>query len=214
MTTLRMTVVFSFWLSGLSSLMLSVQAPKNPSDALLDVLVFGTHVPIDPQAYTGELRTEVNRYLSRANAYRSTTPPPPIAEGEMVRAAWETYERKLVSISADPSASALAVAYVKDLRPCYEWEGSHDCPEREARFADEYQAAHPNGPFSGYLPLLAAHRWLCAAEGYEYETQPVDAERSRRLYRQRLVVAQASRLLLVRVAAERLGTRGTCLAPR
>jgi hypothetical protein len=39
----------------------------------------------------------------------------------------------------------LAVAYVKRLRPCYEWEGYSGCPEREALFADEYQTAHPKG---------------------------------------------------------------------
>src|SRR6185295_7214700 len=114
------------------------------------------------------------------------TTRPAIAEGGMVLEAQVTYERKLAAISNEPVAAALAVAYVKDLRPCYEWEGFHDCPEREARFADEYQASHPGGPFSGYLPLLAAHRWLCTAEAYEYEKRPSDAERSLRLYRERL----------------------------
>ena len=132
----------------------------------------------------------------------------------MVLDAWVRYERKLAAVSDNPGVAALAMAYVKDLRPCYEWEGFHDCPEHEAKFAEQYQGAHPNGPFSAYLPLLAAHRWLCAAEAYEYEKQPADAQRSRQLYQERLLVARASRVLLIRTAAERLAARGNCIAPR
>src|SRR5262249_39562596 len=114
--------------------------------------------------------------------------------------------------SDDPLASELAADYVKAVRSCYEWEGFHDCPEREAQFADDYQAAHPNGPFSSYLPLLAAHRWLCTAEAYEYEQRPADAARSRRAYAARLQFARRVKDLLFRTAAERLATRGRCFA--
>ena len=203
-----------FWFPGLGLFILSGQSDSIASDAVLDVLVWGTHIPIEPRAYSADLRAEVERYLNRANEYRSTTTRPAFAEGEMVQAAQVRYERKLAAVSDEPSASALAVAYVKDLRPCYEWEGFHDCPEREARFADEYQATHTSGPFSGYLPLLAAHRWLCAAEAYEYEERPAEAERSRQRYAERLLIAQASRVLLIRTAAERLGARGKCFASR
>lgn len=128
----------------------------------------------------------------------------------MVQFAQVNYERRLVAVTNDPRAPALAAEYVDSLRPCYEWEGFHDCPEREAEFADEYQAAHPNGPFSTYLPLLAAHRWLCAAERYEYEKNPTEAARSRRNYQERVSAAQKSRALLIRTAAERLAGRERC----
>ena len=211
---LKISLLLIFWLHGLRLFILPGQSTPSARDALLDVLVWGTHMPIDPGAYSGELRAEVERHLSRANAYRSTTTPPAFAEGEMVHAAQVSYERRLAAISDAPSASALAVAYVKDLRPCYEWEGFHDCPEREAKFADGYLVAHANGPFSAYLPLLAAHRWLCTAEAYEYEKRPADAETSRQLYQQRVLIAQASRVLLIRTAAERLAARGKCFATR
>ncbi len=116
----------------------------------------------------------------------------------MIQAAQVNYERRLVAIWDDPRAQELAVAYVDGVRPCYEWEGFHHCPEREAEFADQYQAANPDGPFSAYLPLLAAHRWLCTAEAYDYEQAPEDAERSRREYKQRLSTAQKSSVLLIR----------------
>jgi hypothetical protein len=54
-------------------------------------------------------------------------------------------ERRLVAVSDGSAAPGLAVAYVDRLRPCYEWEGYHDCPEAEAVFAEEYQATHPRG---------------------------------------------------------------------
>ena len=68
----------------------------------------------------------------------------------------------------------------------------------------------PNGPFSQYLPLLEAHRWLCAAEGYDSEKSPVEAARTRQSYLQALSVARRSTSLLVRTAAVELGTRARC----
>jgi hypothetical protein len=128
----------------------------------------------------------------------------------MVYFAWVNYERRLAAVSEDPSASKLAVEYVDGLRPCYEWEGFSGCPEREALFADEYQATHPAGPFNAYLPLLSAHRWLCAAEAFDDEQRPVDSARSRRLYQERVAVALRSPVLLIRTASERLSSRGRC----
>jgi hypothetical protein len=193
----------------------SAQTVENPEDALLDVLVWGTHVvKIDPKAYEPALRGEVEQLLRRARAYRSKQAEPSKPESKMLYWARINYERRLAAVSNNPRAPALAEAYVKRARSCYEWEGMHDCPEREALFADEYQAAHPKGPFREYLPLLAAHRWLCAAEAYDFEKKPADAERSRRMYEQRLSTARGSKVLLIRAAAERLAARGKCFASR
>jgi hypothetical protein len=186
------------------------QSPANPADAILDVLVFGPHMRINPAMYDPDLRSEVEQYLRRARAYTPKRSVPPSREMGMVYTAQVGYETRLVAHSDEPSAPALAQSYVTRLRPCYEWEGYHDCPEAEARFADDYQADNPKGPFSNYLPLLAAHRWLCAAEGFDYEKKPEDARRSRRLYEQRLSVARQSSVLLIRAAAERLALRGQC----
>ncbi len=211
---MRMQGILTSVLLAASPLMLSAQSAANPEGALLDVLVWGTHMPIDPKAYPPVLRADVERYLRRARAYRSKRAKPSKSDAQMAHGAQVRYERRLAAVSNDPRAPALAAAYVKGLRPCYEWEGYHDCPEREALFADEYRAAHPKGPFSDYLPLLAAHRWLCSAEAYDFEKLPADAERSRRMYEQRLSTARGSKVLLIRTAAERLATRGQCFAPR
>ena len=72
-----------------------------------------------------------------------------------------------------------ATRYVEALRPCYEWEGGSDCPQREALFAADYLARHPKSSFAPFLPLLAAHRWLCAAEGYDSEQAPEEGRRAR-----------------------------------
>jgi hypothetical protein len=199
-------------LLAVSPVSLFAQTTAHPSDVLLDVLVFGTHIRSDPTAYRTDLRAELERYLRRSQAYQSSRPTPSDPEMRMVHIARTSYERRLAAVSADSSAPSLARAYVESLRPCYEWEGYHDCPQREASFADAYLAAHPNSPFRDYLPLLAAHRWLCAAEGFDYEKQPADAAQSRRAYERRVVVARQSKDLLIRTAANRLEERGRCFA--
>jgi hypothetical protein len=186
-----------------------------PGDALVDMVLWGAHLKIDPDAYSPEIKAEVDKHLQRSAGYRSERRRPTnSSELEMVFAAQVGYERRLVAVSDDPMAPALARAYVDSLRPCYEWEGFHDCPEREAVFATEYQTAHPGGPFSEFLPLLAAHRWLCAAEGYDYERQPEGAARSRRAYEQAISSARQSTAPLIRLAAEGLTARGRCFSQR
>jgi hypothetical protein len=181
-------------------------------DALLNLLLFPASPEIDLKVYSPYVRIELQSYLRRHKAYRSkrSSPAKPRSVERMVYEAWIAYERKLAAVSADPEAPVLAEAYVDRLRPCYEWEGFHDCPESEAKFAAAYQQAYPDGPFSDYLPLLGAHRWLCAAEGYEYEKQPEGAARSRKAYEQTISTARQSGALMIRVAAERLAERDSC----
>jgi hypothetical protein len=183
-------------------------------NSLVDVLVWGAEVPIDWSAYSYEVRAEAERHRQRFSQYRSERRPPvDSSELKMVYAARLRYERRLAAVSDDPRAQTSAAEFVERLKPCYEWEGYHDCPEREARFAAEYQAANPTGPFRDYLPLLAVHPWLCTAEAYEYEKRPEDAARSRREFELALSTARRSAALLVRTAAEELRTRGRCFAP-
>jgi hypothetical protein len=187
----------------------------SPDDALIDLLVWGADLGIDLNAYAPEVQAELGRHLARSHAYRSPRRRPAnSSELDMVYAAQVRYERRLVAVTDDARASALAVEYVDALRPCYEWEGLHDCPEREARFATQYQTARPTGPFREYLPLLAAHRWLCTAEAYDREQRPDDAERSRRTYEEAISLARRSRELVIRMAAEGLTARDRCVASR
>lgn len=197
---------------AVSPSVLSAQTTKT-EDALVEMLVSGPDLGIDPAAYPPTLKAVIERYLSLASAYRPTGPVPLAADFRMAYVARVRYERKLAAVSDDPQAAKLAREYVSELRPCYEWEGYHGCPEREAKFADEYQQAHPDGPFSAYLPLLAAHRWLCTSEAYIYENRPFDAELSRGRYENEIAVARKSELLLVRTAAENLMKRGKCYPP-
>jgi hypothetical protein len=183
-------------------------------DALVDMVLWGPQLGIDlgidPAAYPPPLKAAIERYLRLGAAYQPTGPVPSAADFRMAYDARVNYERKLAAISAEPQAPKLAREYVAELWPCYEWEGYHDCPEREATFADAYQKNHSNGPFSAYLPLLAAHRWLCTSEAYIYEKRPTDAEQSRRRYETEIAVARKSELLLVRTAADSLMRRGKC----
>jgi hypothetical protein len=196
-----------------SSMMFAQLSRATASDALVDLLVSGVDRQIDTTAYPQAVKVELEEYLRRFESYRSTriVPAGP-GDLHMAYVARVAYERRLVAVSDNPQAPALAVAYVDDLRPCYEWEGYHDCPEREAMFATEYLATHPRGPFSEYLPLLAAHRWVCAAEAYEYERDPAGAARSRHAYEQAITIARQSTMLLVRTAADGLTSRGRCFS--
>lgn len=192
---------------------LSAQSPMPAADEkLLSLLVFGLGAnEIRPASYPPALRPELSAHLRRFRAYRSRrTGLAKTGEFGMVYSAWTGYERQLAAISSHPQAPAFALAYVSELKPCCEWEGYHDCPEREAVFAVKYQADHPGGPFSAYLPLLAAHRWICAAEGYDHEKQPAEAARCRRSYEEAAAVARKSGSLLVRTAAEQLTASGRC----
>jgi hypothetical protein len=197
--------------SAIALLASAAQAPSTTErEALADLMVWGTATDIDPGVYPSALQVAVERYLRQATAYRSQRPRPPRSpESGMLHDARVSYERRLVAASADPNAQGVAVAYVDGLSPCYEWEGFHECPEREATFAEQYQAAHP-GAFGQYLPLLAAHRWLCTAEAYEYEKRPEEVARSRRAYEQAVLTASKSTDVLIRTAADGLRARGRC----
>jgi hypothetical protein len=194
----------------------SAQTPGvSPSDAIVNMMVWGADLPMDADAYAPAVKAAIENHFRRSDRYRSKRARPIASrELEMVYGAQVRYERRLAAVSDDAEAPALAAAYVDRLKPCYEWEGHHDCPEHEAVFALEYQAAHPGGPFRDYLPLLAAHRWLCTAEAYEYEKRPADAARSRQAYEQTITAARESRDLLVRTAAEGLTARGRCRSQR
>jgi hypothetical protein len=185
-------------------------AQRPRSYAILDVLVFGIHLSVEPSEYSSEVRGELEAYLRRAREHTSARPRPASGELQMVHGAQVNYERLLVAIAASPVGHKVAAEYVEALRPCYEWEGYADCPERDARFADKYLAGNPGNPFTEYLPLLSAHRWLCAAEGYDYVKVSQEAARSRRNYEQRLAVALKSQGLLIRTAAAELSKRGKC----
>lgn len=191
------------------------RSSARPSYSVVDVLVWGADLMIDTSPYDPDVKAEIERHHRRWDAYQSPRRRPAnSAELDMVYFAQVRYERRLAAASDDPRGPMLAETYVNKLQPCYEWEGFHDCPEREAVFATGYQTANPNGPFNHYLPLLAAHRWLCTAEGYEYEKRPEDAARSRQAYERAISTARQSTALLVRRAADELTTRRRCFSER
>jgi hypothetical protein len=178
---------------------------------VLDAIVFYADPPSEVAQFPPDVREELQRYLQRLRGYRPRPRPPQLGgEMTMVYAAREGYEGKLVAASTTSGVAHLAQEYVDTLRPCYEWEGLSDCPEREALFAERYLIDHPDTPFAGLLRLLAAHRWLCAAEAYEYQRQPGSAEHTRREYQRALAIAGKVESPLMRVAADQLKSSGRC----
>jgi hypothetical protein len=187
--------------------------PIPQQNRLVDLLVWGGHVSVDLNGYPAEVRADVEAVIARSKAYQSKRPRPAEPRGllMMVHEARVAYERRLVAMAGNPGSEALALDYVTDLAPCYEWEGYSDCPAREASFAGDYRKSHPEGPFSEFLSLLEAHRWLCAAEGFDYEKNSAGAVSARARYRVSLQAAARSRDQLVRIGAAELEARGTCI---
>ena len=164
---------------------LGLEQAGRANRSVLDAIVFYADPPSEVAQFPRDLREDLQRYFQRLGAYRPRPRPPQLGpEMTMVYAAREGYERKLVAASTRSGVEQLAQEYVDTLRPCYESEGFHDCPEREAIFAERYLIDHPDTPFAGLLRVLAAHRWLCTAEAYEYERQPGSAEHARHEYQQ------------------------------
>ena len=162
---------------------------------MLDVVVFYAGTPRDVERHPLQVRQELQRFLERVRAYRSRPRPSRLgSEMGMVYAAREGYEAKLAASTAAAGAPRLAQEYVDALRPCYEWEGFHDCPEREALFAEQHLRDRPDTPFRDLLRVLAAHRWLCTAEAYEYEQKPTEALRARRAYEEALKLPRRTRV--------------------
>jgi hypothetical protein len=201
--------------------LLPAPAQSNPADAVLQRLVFGCHIVAVAGAaaeHDADVAARLRDVDERCRAFAARRPPPRAdsLDGMVANARW-SYEQRLFAIAAG-SVETETGRYVTALRPCYEWEGFHDCPEREAAFADRYLKEHPSSVFAPYLPLLAAHRWLCAAEAYEYEmTAGVPASKTgvgltqaRVAYADRVQQALRSQDSLVRFAAERLEERGSC----
>ena len=202
--------------AGISVLAAGVWA-QSPSvaarDALVSMLVWGADLPVDLKAFPPEVRAELEKHLQRYRTFRSRRPKPTDPGAiQMVYTAEVRYEGKLAAVSSDPKAPALAAEFVDNLRPCYEWEGYHECPELEAKFAAEYQQTHPGGPFGDYLPLLEADRWLSAANAYDYEKDPEGAARCLRAFERAIAIARRSKSPLFRMAAERLAERGHAVA--
>ena len=216
---LRHVVGFRGWiLFGLASftgvVLVSAEQARTspPSRGVLDVLVFYASPP-DLRKYPSDVRRELQRFIGRSRAYRPRARPASLGpEMQMVYNAREGYEGKLFAATTIADASRLAQQYVDALKPCYEWEGFHDCPEREAEFAQRYVEENPNGPFAEFLRLLVAHRWLCAADGYDHEKKPEQAARSRLKYDAALSLAARSRSPLIRAGAEELKASGRCYA--
>jgi len=203
----------------ISSSAVAAQPRKSAEDLLLDALVYGATAEeirdIEAQRYPQDLRPRIENYKVRFAQFQSRLPRPRTrsAELEMVWLARVNYERKLFSIARGAGAAEEAASFVMALEPCYEWEGDHGCPEKEAVFARTYLREHPGSALRDYLPLLEAHRWQCVSDAYLYEKKPADAAQTRPEYLE--AVERATRVAdpLVRFAAHRLSARASCLAP-
>ena len=187
-------------------------------EEVLKLLVFGCagERPAPAAEKDPAVSARLKQFEDRCDAFKARTPEPPKGSDVAMaaNARWQ-YAQRLFAV-AGGDAAAEATQYATALRPCYEWEGFPDCPEREAVFADDYLTAHPTSAFASFLPLLSAHRWLCAAEADEGSirsgkpTKQTAMVHARQTYAARLLTARASPDPLVRFAADTLEETGAC----
>lgn len=195
------------------------QASTQPwRDALLFGALDATNMEaiVDPAA--AARWKEVQR---RARAFQSRLRPPPSRSGEMSMV-WDKrrhYERLFAAVgvpyyatASDERVLAEEVAdFIQGMRPCYEWEGSYECPLREAEFAEHWMRHFPNSGFAAYLPLFAGNRLLCAAVSYDAGKESARAADARRRATAHLKRAADGKDPLFRLAARQMLADSKCL---
>lgn len=179
------------------------------ADSILSGLVWMSRIPVD-STLPAPIRLAVDAYNRRSAAYVPKARRARDRESEMFLLGFADYERRLAAASSDPRKVELVRAYADSLAPPYEWEGLPEGPEREAAFADTYRAAHPDSPLAEIVALLAAHRWVCAAEAYQGERKAADEARSHERFVLAAAAAVESKDLLIRTAALRLQEHPVC----
>ena len=154
------------WLANSPDFPTTETARQGTQRAVLDVVVFYAGAHRDVERYPLQVRQELQRFLERARAYRPRSRP---ADSDR-KCEWRTRPAKGTKPSwwrrPPPQARLVSRRYVDALRPCYEWEWIPRLSEREASLRGTAPARSPETPFRELLRVLAAHRWLCAAEAY------------------------------------------------
>ena len=78
--------------------------------------------------------------------------------------------------SAPSALQREAAAYARNATLAYEWEGYPDGPLSEAKFANDYLAAHEHTVLRPYLELFLLDRYRAAFEAAVYEIPLAGAE--------------------------------------
>lgn len=200
--------------------LVAAQTPR--VKALRDALVFGVFDAPNVEAITDPAAAarwvEVQRRAERSMS-RLRPPPEPSGTMSMVWGKRQQYERLFnatAAVRGNRSDDNLWVAeevadFVEGMRPCYEWEGSSACPHREAEFAELWLRHHPQSSFAAFLPLFAGNRFLCAAEGFDYEKEPARATDARKRGIGYLTQAAAGKDPLFKLAATQMLANPRCL---
>jgi hypothetical protein len=167
-----------------------------------------------------------NEVQARAARVKSKLRPLPDTRGamEMVKGKREVYEALFFAVGTSISPSAHhdddvwiheeVVGFVEGLRPCYEWEGGSDCPQKEAEFAEYWLKWNDTGALRDFLPVFASHRWTCAAEALEFEKKPAQAASAHARAKALLTRGLRSKDPLMRYVARELEKDRRCIWPR
>jgi hypothetical protein len=127
-----------------------------------------THDDLAPVAEP--LKARLARFLERRTAFKSRYKSAPDTMEKMrADAKRREIERAIVAIVEAPGIEKIAADFVAAAPVAYEWEGMHDGPLDEARFAESTLKGNPGSPLAPWLALFIAQRQRVAFEAYENE---------------------------------------------
>src|SRR5689334_9693919 len=87
-------------------------------------------------------------------------------------------EAGLVALANAPSARGEAIAFVRDIRLSYEWEGEPGGPLSEAEYAARYLSEHPRTRLASAIDLFLLHRYRSAFEAAALQAEVEQVARS------------------------------------
>ena len=168
---------------------LAQQAPSPPAVDLQGKLyrsVFGGAplTPADVKAVPEPLRARLSKYVSRRAAFKSGYKSD-ADSFERVRADAKKrmLERSIVAMIDAPQIEATAAQYIAKAPIFYEWEGTHDGPLDEARYAEDVLKLDPASPLAPWFYVFIAQRQRVVFEAYESEKDVEGMKAAAKKYR-------------------------------
>jgi hypothetical protein len=130
------------------------------------------------------LRARLTKYLMRRNAFKSNYKSDSDSFERMrADAKKRVLERAIVSMIDAPGIEKTAAEYISKAPIFYEWEGKHDGPLEEARYAEDVLKLDPSSPLAPWFYVFIAQRQRIVFEACENEKNEEGMKTAAKKYR-------------------------------
>lgn len=130
------------------------------------------------------LRSRLTKYLARRTAFKSGYKSDSDSfERVRADAKKRMLERAIVAMIDAPGIEQMAAQYIAKAPIFYEWEGRHDGPQDEARYAEDVLKLDPSSPMAPWFYVFIAQRQRVLFETYEKEKNEEGMKAAARKYR-------------------------------